>query len=199
MSLNIIVAFYFSIGEFSAVFKKSNYFQNNDPSFFDEEVIEKRKYEINYYSDKLDSLLDENSHQTELFAEKLLQKYEGEKEFIRYLAMAQYNQGKYDKALTNFKRVTFSKFDYIQDNDIFNVGLTFEMLNQYDSAIHYYQKVSEKAKIRIAQCYEAQMITDSAIHYYQIQKNNILKYANTLDYTSELDFLNHKLDSLKKK
>jgi len=197
MSLNIIAAFYFSIGEFSEVFKKSNNFKNNGASFFEEDAIRKREQEIDYYSFKLDSLLDENSLQAELFADKLLQKYKGEKEFIRYLAMAQYNQGKYEVALPNFKRVTFSKFDYIQENDIYNVGLCFEMLNQLDSALHYYKRVSNISQIRIAYCYELQKNRDSAIHFYKLAKEDYKSRSNVLDYTKQLEFLNNKIDSLK--
>lgn len=198
-SLNFIAMFFMNISFLSM----SKIFETNEnDDYIDVRIrdsIKKLENNVIYYSNKLDSIMEINPLQAELFADKLLLKYKENEEFLRYKANALFYQKKfqetinvYNQKLNNKKRIS---------DDEFNIGICFENLKKYDSAIYYFHKtkyIDFSSEYRIASCYEKCNNVDSAIVYYKNVLKNIEKRENALRTYKDTDFLKFKIDSLKK-
>lgn len=153
---------------------------------------------IEYYTYLLDSLFEVNPKQAELFADKLHKKYIEERTFTRYKVISLVYQEKFEEAIVKFKKLNGNKFfsDYKEIN--YDIGICYENLKEYDSAVYYYKKAGVHQNLnRIYWCFEKNNKIDSAIVYLEKIKTNLSYNHNILNNIDELDFINKKMDSLK--
>lgn len=194
-SLDFLVTLFLG---FSAFYKSASDSWNR-PSYNDLDTTYQYREKIDHYTYLLDSLLEVNPKQAELFAIKLKEKFKGEREFSKYKVYALMNQDRFDESIIELKRLYSNKYadDYNQIE--FDLAICYENTEQYDSAIYYYKKSDlENNLYRIFWSFEKQSKNDSAIHYLEKIEKNLKKDPNVLNNLKEIDFVNRKLDSLKK-
>jgi tetratricopeptide (TPR) repeat protein len=166
----------------------------------DEKFLYEEKIKI--YSLKLDSLLEVNPLQAELFADKLHDKFKKEFIFLNYKAHSLCKQKKYHEALVVLKKSRESSyFRYLEDQDLNanNIAACFEILKEYDSAIVYYKKMERNDVLfELGKCYSIIKEKDSALFYYGKKLEQFEKLDNKINYINEIDFLKFKIDSIKK-
>lgn len=194
-SINILIGFFMGFD----VFLKSAKESWDRPSYNVADTTYQYQEKIDHYTYLLDSLLEVNPKQAELFAEKLHKKYIEERVFTKYKVIALVYQEKYEEAIVKFKRLNKSKF-YSDYNEIsYDIGICYENLKQYDSAIHYYKNAGVQQNLtRIYWCFEKSHNIDSSIFYLEKIKKNLKNDSNILNNIKEIDFIERKLDSLKK-
>ncbi len=154
---------------------------------------------IDYYSYKLDSLLEINPRQAELFSDRLYEKFKNEPKFVKYKGISLMYQDKYELAINEFKKFKMGN-SYREDLEVnFGLGICHERLNNYDSAIFYYKKDDRSLDnmFRIFWCYEKQSKNDSAVFFLKKMKSRLKDDPNALNNIDLLDFINRKIDSLK--
>lgn len=162
------------------------------------------KQKISKYQEKLDSLLEINPLQAELFADKLHKKYKREPVFIDYKAFALFKQKKYNDALKLYKIINnpLSEFLGTKMNNNRNIALCFENLREYDSAIYYFKKASIDVNLySIARCFNHKKEKDSALFYYSKLLEIIKNDKDKMNYIKNIDVIDevqYKVDSLSK-
>lgn len=195
-SISILTTFIIWIVSFSYASK----YNSVDSIEKDEKFLYEEKVKI--YSLKLDSLLEVNPLQAELFADKLHGKFKKEFAFLNYKALSLYKQKKYQEALVVLKESRESSyFRYLEDQDLNanNIAACFEVLKEYDSAIVYYKKVKRNDVLfELGRCYSIIKEKDSALFYYGKKLEQIEKFDNKINYINEMDFLKYKIDSIEK-
>jgi len=194
-SINILIGFFMGFD----VFLKSAKESWNRPSYSVADTTYQYQEKIDHYTYLLDSLLEVNPKQAELFAIKLREKYKGEREFSKYKGYALINQNKYEDAILEFKRLNSNKFADDHRQVEYYLAICYENTEQYDSAIFYYKKSDlENNLLRVFWNFEKQSKKDSAIYYLNKAKLKYENSTNVLDNLELIEFINHKLDSLKK-
>lgn len=198
-SVNIAMMFFFGLGAFSDTFKRSNFSFSREPVKSDTMYLHKQR--MDRYSWQLDSLIEVNPLQAELFADKLSKKYKNETFFIEYKALAVFKQDKFEEALQLYKEIEnpYSEFVGTKRNDNRNIALCFKKLKQYDSAVHYFKISSIDDNLyNLADCFILMKEKDSALFYFRKKLEGIKKSNNKIYQIKEMDFLRYKIDSLKK-
>ncbi|WP_130733635.1 tol-pal system YbgF family protein [Flavobacterium sp. J27] len=182
--------------ELKTSFKRNAYYSSSEHA-----DVERYHQKIEIYTYKLDSLLEINPVQTELFADKLIQKYKNESVFYKYKAIALFDQKRYEEALQLFKKNRIKYLGTPQSNDNYrNIAICFENLKQFDSAVYYYKKASlDDSFFRIATCFETKKENDSAIYYYSILLKELESSENKIYQIKNIDFLKQKIAILKRK
>lgn len=195
-AINILVGFFMGFEAFqrsiSQSWRSTVYETKSDTTYQYERKIE-------YYTYLLDSLLEVNPKQAELFADKLHKKYIEERTFTRYKVISLVYQEKFEEAIVKFKKLNSSKFFSDYNEISYDIGICYENLKEYDSAIHYYKESGVHQNLaRIYWCYEKDNKIDSAIYYLEKIQKNLEQDPNVLNNIREIDFVDRKLDSLKK-
>jgi tetratricopeptide (TPR) repeat protein len=193
-SLNFIGIFFLNLSTLSM-----NSLFDNDDNLNDKKDNRKEKLEdeVAYYTFKLDSIIEINPLQAELFADKLLLTYKNNEEFLRYKAISLSYQDKYQESLNLYKHILDSNKRNIYDE--FNMGICYEKLKKYDSAIHFYSKAEyDNYEFRIASCYKKSNQKDSAQVYYKKVITELQKNGGALRNFKDIDFIKFKIDSLQK-
>ncbi|VXC29764.1 conserved hypothetical protein [Flavobacterium sp. 9AF] len=182
--------------ELKTSLKKNTYYSKS--KHYDEERYHKK---IDVYTYKLDSLLEINPVQTELFADKLIKKYKNESIFKKYKAIALFDQKRYEEALLIFKNIHIVYLGSIEANDNHrDIAICFENLKEYDSAIFYYKKATlDDSFFRIANCFEFKKENDSAIYYYSALLKELESRENKIFQIKNIDFLKQKIATLRSK
>ncbi|NHN26842.1 hypothetical protein FIA58_014245 [Flavobacterium jejuense] len=198
IAFNIVGVFFLELSIFAKSFKSKSYERDMDYEFKkDTSHIYKQKIDI--YTFKLDSLLEINPLQTELFADKLHKKYKKETIFLEYKAIALYNQQKFHKALQLYKIIDtpYSQYLGTKMNNNRNIALCFENLKMFDSAIYYYKVSSLSDNLyKIGSCFNSKKEKDSAVFYYSKLLNTLERSENKIYYIKDIDYLKFKIDSI---
>lgn len=196
-SLNFIAMFFMNLSAISM----SKMFETNADDYVDvkkRDSIKNLENNVIYYSNKLDSIIEINPLQAELFADKLLLRYKDNEEFLRYKANALFYQNKFQEAINVYNQKLNNKNRNVDDK--FNIGICFENLKKYDSAIYYFHKtkyIDFSSEYRIASCYNKNRQKDSALVYYNKVLVNLKEDKNVLRNYKDINLISLKIDSLK--